>query len=74
MQRKFKVIVKTNSTDNKIVNYDKENNIYKINLKAKPIDGKANKELLKFLSKELKKKVSILSGFKSKEKILEILD
>ena len=72
-ETKFKVIVRTKSTDNEIVGYDEAKKAYKINLKAKPVECKANKELIKFLSKELKKKVRIISGFRSKEKILEII-
>ncbi len=70
---KFKVKVKTNSSKNEIISYDEVNRYYKINLKAKPIEGEANKELIKFLSKELKKNVRIVSGFTNKEKIIEVL-
>ena len=66
----FKVIVKPNSGENKIERFDKERNAYKISIKAKPENSKANIELIKFLSKELKKKVRIVSGFKSREKII----
>ena len=72
-QNKFKVIVKTNSNKNEIVGYDELKKSYKINLNAKPIEGEANKELIKFFNKELKRKVRIVSGFRSKEKILEFL-
>jgi uncharacterized protein (TIGR00251 family) len=68
--QKFKVIVKTNSKENKM---DKVDDYYKVNLKAKPIDGEANQELIKFLSKEFKQKVRIISGFRSKTKILELI-
>ena len=71
---KFKVIVKPNSKENKIIDFNKDSNTYKIQIKAKPEDNKANIELIKFLSKELKKKVRITSGFKSKEKIVEIAE
>ncbi|HLC61956.1 MAG TPA: DUF167 domain-containing protein [Candidatus Nanoarchaeia archaeon] len=71
---KFKVIVKPNSKENKIIEFNNESNTYKIQIKAKPEDNKANIELIKFLSKELKKKVRITSGFKSKEKIVEIAE
>ena len=73
-ETKFKIIVKTNSSKNEIVSYDENKKAYRINLNAKPIEGKANKELIKFLSKQLKKKVRIVSGFTSKEKIIELLD
>ena len=70
---KFKVIVKTNSKNSSIDEYDENKQAYKINLKARPIGGEANKELIKFLSKELRNKVRIVSGFTSKEKILEFI-
>ena len=49
----------------------------KVYLIAVPVDGKANKELIKLLSKELgvsKSRISILKGEKSKEKIIRIND
>lgn len=72
--RKFKIIVKPNSRENKIEGFDKDRNAYRISIKSKPEDNKANIEVIKFLSKLLKKKVKIASGFKSKEKIVEIID
>ena len=47
----------------------------KIKIKAKPVEGKANEHLIKFLSEKLmisQKEISIISGFTSKHKILEI--
>jgi hypothetical protein len=72
-ENKFKVIVKTNSKENEIVGFDETKKAYKINLKAKPIDGKANIELIKFLSRELKKQVRIVRGLTNKEKIIETI-
>jgi len=49
----------------------------KIYLTAVPVDGKANKELIKLLAKELKiskSKIAIIKGEKNKEKIIEIYD
>ena len=71
---KFKIIVKPNSKNNKIEGFDKERNAYRVCVKAKPQENKANIEIIKFLSKLLKKKVKISSGLKSKEKIIEIVD
>jgi uncharacterized protein (TIGR00251 family) len=71
--RKFKIIVKTNAKENTIVGYDKEKEAYLIDIKAKPEDNKANLEIIKFLSKSLKKRVIIKSGLKSKEKIIEVI-
>lgn len=70
-ETKFKVIVKPNSKESKINGFDKEKNAYRINIKAKPQDNKANIEVIRFLSKMLKKNIRICSGFKSKEKIVE---
>ena len=66
---KLKIIVKPNSPKNKILKYEK--NALKIAIKAKPEKGQANKEIIKFFSKLLKKKTSIIRGLKSKEKILK---
>ena len=71
-ENKFKVIVKANSNSNEIISFNEVKKAYRINLKAKPIEGEANKELIKFLSKELKKSVRIISGFRNKEKIVEV--
>lgn len=47
----------------------------KIKLTAPPVEGKANKALIKFLSKHYKTpqtKIKIVSGLTSKNKIVEI--
>ena len=73
-QSKFKIIVKPNAKENKVECFDKKRNAYRISIKAKPENNKANIETIKFLSKTLKKRVKIASGQKSKEKIIEIAD
>ena len=45
---------------------------YEVWIKEKPIDGKANEELIKVLKKHFKKPVKIVSCFKSRNKIIEI--
>lgn len=67
---KLKVVVKPNSSENKAIGYDENRKAVKIAVKAPPENNKANKELIKFISKLLKKKVKIKSGLKSKEKLL----
>lgn len=69
----FKAIVKTSSRENRILGFDSVKKAYKVELKAKPVEGEANKELIKFLSKELRKQVRIKTGFTSKEKLIEVL-
>lgn len=66
---RFSVIVKPNSPKTEILEYDP----LKIAIKAAPEKGKANQELIRFLSKKLKKKVIIVSGLKSHKKILELV-
>ncbi|MCK4308170.1 DUF167 domain-containing protein [candidate division WOR-3 bacterium] len=43
-----------------------------VKVKAAPIKGKANKAVVKLLSKYFGKSVSIISGGKSKKKIVQI--
>ena len=69
----FKVIVRPNAKKNEISIFDKEKHAYRISIKAPAEHNKANIELIKFLSKELKKKVQIIRGFHSKEKIIKII-
>ncbi len=71
---KIKLKVHANSSQEKASKVsDKE---YEIWIKEKPIDGKANSYIEKFLKKELnfKGKVKIVSGFTSKIKIVEVLE
>ena len=56
-------------------NFKKENGNYYIRIMAKAIDGKANKSIIEFLSKELnlkKKDIEIIRGEKSSKKIISI--
>ena len=49
----------------------------RVYLTAVPVDGKANKELIKLLAEKLnisKSKINIIKGEKNKEKIIEIND
>ena len=43
-----------------------------VEIKSIPQKGKANKEIVKELKKYFKKEIKIISGLKSKEKIVEI--
>ncbi len=72
-ESRFNVIVKTKSNSNKLVGFDKERKTYLLNIKAVPEKGQANKEIIRFLSRLLKKQVRIVRGLKSKEKIIEVL-
>lgn len=70
---KLHVSVKPNAVKTEILSYDSAAKIVKIAVAAPADKDKANKELLKFVSRVLKKKVAFASGLRSKEKVLEIL-
>ncbi|MBI2652937.1 DUF167 domain-containing protein [Candidatus Woesearchaeota archaeon] len=71
---KFRIIVKPNAKESKVEGFDKEKDAFRISIKAKPEDNRANIEIIKFLSKLLKKRIKIISGFKSREKIIEVIN
>jgi len=51
------------------------NKAYRIKLNAKPIDGEANKRLIEYLSeyfKVPKRKIKIVFGFTSRDKVVDI--
>ena len=67
----LKVIVKPSAPETKITKYDSARQALRIDIAAPPDKDKANKELIKFLNKLTKKKASIISGAKSREKLLK---
>lgn len=72
-QNPFNIIVKPNSPKNRILSYDKEKGAYRVAIKAKPEDNKANLEIIKFFSRLLKKEVRIIKGIKSKKKTIRAI-
>jgi len=70
--KNVKIIVKTNMPKTEIIRYDETKKALRVNVHAKPEDNEANIEIVKFFSKLLKKRVSIKSGTRSKEKLLKI--
>jgi len=68
---RLQVRVKPNAKENAILSQDGAK--WVVSVTAKPEKGKANQELIRFLSKKLKKQVRIVSGFGSSAKILEVL-
>lgn len=69
----LKILVKPNAKKNEILGYDDSRKAVKVAVAAQAEKGKANLEIIKFLSKLLKKHVLIKSGLTSKEKVLKIL-
>jgi uncharacterized protein (TIGR00251 family) len=68
---KISIKLHPNSSQEKINEIEKDK-FYEIWIKEKPIDGKANEKLIKLLKKYFKKDIEIVSGFKSREKIIEM--
>ncbi len=69
----IRIIVKPNSPKTKIINWDTNKEALQIEVAAAPDKDKANKEIIKFFSKLLKKKVEIKIGMRSREKVLKII-
>lgn len=67
---RIKVKVKPNSKEKKIDKISDKEYVFSVKSVAK--EGKANVELVKELKKYLKQDVKIVSGFKSKNKIVEV--
>jgi uncharacterized protein (TIGR00251 family) len=73
MSERFNVRVIPNAGRDQIVGWQED--VLKIKLQAVPEDGKANKALCELLAKELgcpKRDVRIVSGEKSRNKLVEI--
>lgn len=66
----YRLKVKTNAKENKI---ELKDNVYYVSIKEKPVEGKANKAIVKLFKKELNKNIRIIKGLKSREKIIEII-
>jgi len=73
LEKRFKIHVNPNSSKTEIKGFDESRHAFKVDVAAAPETDKANKEVVKFFSKLLKKKVRIVSGSKSRDKVLEIL-
>jgi uncharacterized protein len=71
----LKIKVKTGSVKTEI-NEIMDDGCLKINLKEKPIKGRANQELINFLSKTFgcqKENIKILSGISDRTKLIKII-
>lgn len=68
---RIKIKLHPNSSQEKIKEIEKDNE-YEVWIKEKPIEGKANEQLIKVLKKYFKKQVKINSGLTSRNKIVDI--
>ena len=74
MTIKFKVKIIPNARQDEICGYIEKDTL-KIKIKAKPIRGKANAYLIKYLSKKLeipRSNITIIKGRTSRHKVLEV--
>lgn len=71
-KKTINIIVKPNSPKTEIKAFDNDNQAYRIDIKAHPEKGAANKEIIKYFTKLLKKNVRIISGMKVRRKTLRI--
>ncbi len=72
---KYRIKITPRSSKNEIVGKLPDGTL-KIKLKAPPVDGEANAELIKFLSKEWgvpKSSIKIVKGLTSKTKLIEVV-
>ena len=67
----MEIIVKPNKNKTEIIKETPSQII--LNVKAAPEKGKANKEIIKFISRHFKKRVKIIKGLKSKKKEISFI-
>lgn len=70
--RRIAVTVKPNAKKTAFIFRDDDAGIYGVAIQSSPQKNKANRELLKFLKKELGKDIRLVAGEKSKKKVIEV--
>lgn len=68
------LIAKPNASKTEFLGYDAAREAVRIAVAAPPDDGKANKELLKFLKKELGRDCELIAGKTGRKKIVRLSD
>ncbi|MBW2964993.1 DUF167 domain-containing protein [Candidatus Woesearchaeota archaeon] len=72
-QGKLKVMAKPNAAKTEFLGFDEARQAARISIAAVPDKDKANTELLKFLKKETGMKCELISGARSREKVIRFL-
>ena len=70
----IKIHVTVNQKEFQVLSFDPWRKSLKVQVKSKPENNQANNEIEKQLTRILKKKVKIVKGLKSKNKIIEVQD
>lgn len=68
----IEIYAKPNSSKSELI-FDDENNRFNAFLHSIPDDNRANDELVKLFKKQLKLRVELISGFKSRNKKVKVL-
>ncbi|MBI2669296.1 YggU family protein [Candidatus Woesearchaeota archaeon] len=71
LSKQFSLRVIPNSSRNELAADGEHLRLY---IHAPPEKDKANKEVIKFFKKEMRVKVEIVSGLKSRDKIIRVLE
>lgn len=66
----MEIIVHPNKKKTEIIG--KKDNKLILNVKAKPENNEANREIIRFFSKKYKKPIKIIKGLRSKNKVLKL--
>ena len=66
------IIVRPRSPKNGIMGWDEARSALRVNIAAPPEGNRANIEVIKFFSKLLKKKVTIVRGLTGRKKTLKV--
>ena len=69
---RLKILVKPNAKKTEILGWDENEQILRVAVSEPAEDNKANIAIIKFFSKKLEKRVRIVSGLKSKRKVLSL--
>ncbi len=69
---RVKILVKPNAKKDEMLGWDETREAFRVAIAAPAEENKANIAVIKFFSKLTKKQVRILSGLRSKEKVLLI--
>ena len=70
----FTIIVKAGQRKSEVVSYDSGREAFRVNIKEKAENNKANVEIVKFFKRQIKKDVKIVKGITSKEKVIRIVE
>lgn len=67
----FRVVVRPNAKKSEVLGFDGARQAYRVAIAAPAEDNRANLELVKFLSKEMGRKVRVVSGLRGRLKTIK---